>query len=243
MAGLLVVLPVITPTYADTCVESMMMPGSSSGFGRDDVLIVDNSREGWAAERYGLRTHRDPEGHNLGVARSWNVGVAEVLERNLDYLVVCSTAMRFGPELHCTWRWQLEAHWGAVAIEAEGHSWHAIAFHRRVFEAVGAYDGNFYPAYEEAVDHGYRMRLVGMEGGWPRVWFNAMSQGHALHNQVVACPNPPLAKYYADKWAGSKGQEQNVQPWGDKPLDYWPDTPIPDLAREYGLGEYGVGWW
>lgn len=242
-AGFLVVLPIITDTYADKCVETMMMPGSSSGFTRDDILIIDNSRDGFCAERYGLPTYRDPDGHNLGVARAWNVGARAVIDRGLDYLVILSASMQFGPNLHTTWVEQMERFWGHPAIECDGHSWHLICFNRGVFETIGLFDERFFPAYFEGIDFSRRMKHAGMEGAWPRCWVNALSQAVAGHGQVVSTPAQPLLDYYERKWGGPKGEERWDVPFGDKPIDYWEPAAIPDLAREYELGEYGKDWW
>ena len=237
MSGLLVVLPVLTHTYADICVDTMLMPDSASGFRPDEILVVDNTREG-TASKYGLRTHRDPDGHNLGTSRSWNIGAREVLDRELDYLVIMSASMRFGPEYQTTWRRQMEAFWGHNVLEATGHSWHLIAFHRRVFERVGLFDENFH-AYQEAIDFGYRMRMLGLEVGFVHLWVNALSQGVGLHAPLVSCPAEPLLRYYELKWSGCKGEERWVQPFGSKPIDYWEPVTIPELAHRYGW----TNWW
>lgn len=239
----LALVPVLSPTYADQTVPSMMAPGSSSGFTADRVMLVDNSRDGFVAEAYGLATYRDPDGHNLGVARAWNVGAQYVLDHNLDYLVIVSSVLLWGPALHTTWVEQMERHWGEVAIECDGHSWHLIALHRRCFEEVGLFDPAFYPAYVESIDWCRRLRMVGLEGGWPRCWVNAMSLGHGLHIPEVECPWPPLGAYYRAKWNGDKGGELWTRPWGNRPLDYYEEEEIPVLAARYKLGEYGVGWW
>lgn len=248
--GLLVVLPVVQRGPAEVCIESVLRPGSSAGFRPEDLLIIDNSQDGWAkanAEQgqYGaVRVYRDPDGHNLGTARSWNVGAREVIDRGLDYLVIMSAAMQFGPELHCTWVWQMETFWGSHVIEADGHSWHLIAFHRSVLNEVGLFDENFYPAYFEGIDYGYRMRLLGLEGGFRRVWVNALSQGSALtvgQSGGPSCPAGPLLEYYAAKWGGPKGEEAFTVPHGDPnfTLDYWVQESIPELADRYGLEV----WW
>ena len=239
MSELLVVLPIITTTYADLCVETLLMPHSSAGFDPEDILVIDNSRAGFASPAYGLNTYRDPDGHNLGVARSWNVGAQRVLDEGFDYLVIMSASMQFGVDLHCTFRSQMETHWGAIVIEATGHSWHMIAIHRRAFAAVGLFDSNFYPAYFEQIDFSRRLQMVGLEVGFVHVWFNALSQGSALHNEVVHTPADPLLAYYRKKWGGDKGDERLVQPFGNKPLDYFETVPIPELAERYGL----TTWW
>jgi len=223
----------------DLCIQSLLRKNSSAGISPENILIVDNSRDGWAEKRYNLTTYRDPYGHNLGVARSWNVAAKEVLYRKLDYLLIMSVSMVFGPMLHTTWVEQMQNNWGENVIEATGHSWHLIAIHRRVFETIGLFDENFYPAYFEADDFSYRMRQVGMQGGWSQGWVNAMSQGVAMHIRDVSCPHKPLIDYYWRKWGGEKGAERWTKPFGDKPLDYWPERTIEEIAHAYSLGR----WW
>jgi hypothetical protein len=235
--SLLVVLPILTHEYADICVDSILMPNSAAGLLPEEILVVDNTREG-TADKYGLRTHRDPDGHNLGTARAWNIGAREVMERGLDYLVICSASMRFGPLMHTAFSWQLREFWGAKVIQAEGHAWHLIALHRTCFERVGLFDTNFH-CYFEAEEWCLRLRLVGWEHGFVPVWLNAMSQGVALHAPSVSCPAEPLLAYRRDKWGGDKGFESFVLPWGNKPMDYFEDVPIPVLAERYGWET----WW
>ena len=154
-----------------------------------------------------------------------------------------SSVMLFGPELHTTWRRQMETFWGHNVIEADGHSWHLIALHRRLFETIGRFDPAYYPYAFEQTDWCYRLRMACLEVGFVHVWVNALSMGHALHVDVVSCLADPLLAHYRDKFGGDKGEERWVQPWGSKPLDYVVEEPIPVLAERYGLGEYGVGWW
>lgn len=237
--SLLVVIPVLDNEMARPCIESILMEKSSAGFEPDELLIIDNTKEGFD-NPYGLRIHRNAEApFNNGTARSWNIGAQEVLDRGLDYLVICSAVMQFGPELHCTFRWQMEQFWDDDVIEAEGHSWHLIAIHRRIFEEIGLFDPNYYPAYFEAVDFAYRMRMVGKEGGWIPVWVNALSRGSAMHVNMLDCPADPLLKVYAHKWGGAKGFEKFDKPYGLHDLDYYEDTTIPELIERYGLKR----WW
>lgn len=246
MSGeLLVVVPVIGVKTAEVCLSSVLRSDSSLGIPREQVLLIDNSKEGWVPDLLkviggeGLRQHRDPDDHNLGVARSWNVGAQTVLDEGQEYLVILSTSVEFGPALHTTWREQMDRFWGENVIECDGHSWHLIAFHRRVFERIGLFDGNFYPGYVEALDFSLRMRHVGWEGGWRRAWVNAVSRTIAGHLSQVSCPWRPLGEYYARKWGGEKGSETFTLPFGTQPLDWWDDIPIPELAAKYGLEV----WW
>lgn len=250
MSTFLAVVPVVWPSGDCAGLASMLEPGSSLGLQPSEILVVDNTRAGevptWDVPGE-LRYHRDPDGHNLGVARSWNVGARLVLEERIDWLVIVSASMRFGPAVHTTFREQVERHDDAQIVECEGNSWHLIAIARSTLEQVGLFDENFYPAYEESIDWGYRQRLLGLEQrGWPRVWCNAMSAGYAQHVDrdrwdAPSCPSAPLLAYYAQKWGGPKGEERFDAPWGDrsKPLDWWPQRTIPELAELYGLDV----WW
>ena len=228
-----VVIPVIDKTNGIVCAESIVMRDSSAGFTKEDIVIVDNTKDGLGDYFYGFEIHRDKDGHNMGVPRAWNIGARQVVDQGLDYLVILSSSMEFGIKLHTTWVEQMERFDGANCIECDGHSWHLIAFHRRAFELVGYFDENFYPGYFEAIDFGYRLRMLNMEGGWPRCWVNAMSRFVGRHTDLVLAP--PLLRYYKEKWGGDKGEETYVLPFGDKPLGYFEDRSIPELAKKYEL--------
>lgn len=236
---LLAVLPVVTHEYATPCINSILRPQSAAGLLPEEILIVDNTREGSCD--YGLRTYRDPDGHNIGVARAWNVGAREVLERGLDYLVIMSASLLFGPQLHTAWTWQMCEFWGAKVIECEGMSWKLIALHRSCFEKIGLFDSNFWPGYQESIDWCRRLHIVGWEQGFIRAWCNVMAQTVGYHSNMVR--SAPLMEYYREKWGGPKGYETFVLPFGNKPLDYFEDVPIPELARRCELDKYGIRWW
>jgi hypothetical protein len=216
----------------------MLDPVSSFGIPREDILIVDNSLEGFAG-KYGVRVHRAEGIHNIGVARAWNVGAREVLEKNLDYLVIVSTSMYFGPVMYHTFMTHLQTFKDQNVIEATGHGWHLIALHRRLFEAVGLFDENFYPAYFEDVEWSHRLRIKNLQGGFNHVWINAITRGVGLHARAVTCLPQPLMDYYAEKWGGGKENETFNLPFGDKPIGYFPDYSIPELISKYGL----TTWW
>lgn len=235
---MLVVIPIVNEEVARPLLESLLVSGNSSGIVKQDVLIVDNTRKG-LSDNLGFNVYRDPDGHNIGVARAWNIGARQVVEEGREYFVALSSSMLFGPKKETTWVDQMWTFWGADVIESEGHSWHLIAFNRKVFEIVGYFDENFWPGYFEAIDFGYRMRLKGMEGGWTRVWVNALSRGVALSLNDVKFSATPLLDYYADKWGGEKGKEKWLLPWQDKPIDYFPQISIPILAKLYGVED----WW
>jgi hypothetical protein len=237
------VVPVIDAHFAQPCLDSMADPDSSWGLPIEHTLVVDNTHAGLVSRGWSGPIYRDPDGHNLGVPRAWNLGVDFMRYLNADTLTLVSSSMLFGPLLHCTWEWQINAHPNVSVLEANGHSWHLITFHRRCFDLAGVFDGNFYPGYFEAIDFGHRLAKVGIPAteqpnGWEVAWCNAMSRAVARHSDLVLAP--PLLDYYRAKWGGDKGEETFETPFGlDVGLDYWVDTPIPELAARYGL----TNWW
>lgn len=239
VTGLRAVLPVVDADLAEACVASILAPDSACGLNPEQITVVDNTRHGLDG-RWPLPTWRDPDGHNLGVARSWNVAAEQVLaDPGCDYLVIMSASLLFGPELHTTWAAQMDTWWGAKVIEADGLSWHLIALHRTCLERVGLFDPAFYPAYFEQTDWCYRLKVIGWEQGFARVWVNALCQGAARHTAVVSCPARPLLDHYEAKWGGPKGSERFVLPYGSLPLDHIETEPVETLADRYGLEV----WW
>lgn len=254
MTTFLAVIPAVWTETFFPFLSSALRPDSSLGLRPDEMLVVDNTRRGdLAALDYdwkyaGVRVYRDLANHNLGVAESWNIGAREVLAHGHDWLVIISTSMLFGPELHTTFRREVEAHPDAQIVECLGNSWHLIAIARSTLETVGLFDPWFHPGYEEAIDWGYRQKVLGLEAlGWPRVWCNAMSIGHAVHIDRNRWDAPSvrgdlLVQRYVEKWGGPKGQERWVHPYNDpsKPLDWW-ETPFDpaEAARRYELEV----WW
>jgi hypothetical protein len=237
----LVVIPVADVELGERCLLSATMDNSASGIDPKDILVVDNTRLGNALSflpsSLGVQYYRDPDNHNIGVPRAWNIGARKVVEEQLDYLVIMSQSMLFGPIKETTWIKQMETFMGENVIESDGHSWHLIALHRRLFEKVGYFDENFYPGYFEQIDWCYRLELNNLQGAWARVWVNALSQTVGHHSDLVLAP--PLLDYYREKWGGDKGEEKFELPFGDKPIGYFPDNSIPDLAEKYKLKE----WW
>lgn len=236
-----VLLPILDETIGLSCIKSMQIKNNSSGFDLENITIVDNTRNG--LQNTHLKTYRDPDNHNIGVSGAWNVGARDVVENKKDYMIILSASMLFGPELHITFIEQMNRHPEAMIVESEGHSWHLIAIHRKVFETIGYFDENFYPGYFEQIDFCRRMDLANFDNKgskeWANVWVNALSTGVGQHIQFLSLPADPLLAYYREKWGGNKGEEKYDKPFGDKPLDYFPDFTIEELVKKYGLDK----WW
>jgi hypothetical protein len=235
--SVLLVIPVVSRESAEKCIESILSDNNACGVNKKDILIIDNTKEGLGEDYHGLRVYRDLKNHNIGVARAWNIGAREVVEKNIDYLIVMSSSMLFGVMKETTLLRQIATYKGFEIIEAEGHSWHLIAFKRDLFLEIGYFDENFYPAYFEDIDFAFRLRLLNQKRRWATFWVNAISQSTAKHSHL--CSAEPLLKYYKAKWGGDKGAETYNLPFNNKPIEYFKQNNIELLASRYELTE----WW
>src|SRR5678816_1283516 len=64
-------MPFIHRPYMEECMNTIKLP-------RENMLLVDNTTT------------------NIGVAASWNRGIERMRERNCDWLILLSAAIRFG---------------------------------------------------------------------------------------------------------------------------------------------------
>lgn len=201
------------------------------------LLIVDNSPDSHT-KTMGLPDGAQVEYYpqNLGVAASWNRG----LKQGARWTMICSASMRFG-----------EGGLGRVIDLASAAAderglllynnysdgprtlgWHIIVIGHATVTAVGYFDENFYPAYWEDNDYGYRMHLAGMAFPGviplPSITVPDLAPvGHyvALSSGAVKGLNmSDNEAYYEKKWGGPSAQEKWVHPFNDptKGIDWWP---------------------
>lgn len=232
-----VALPILDPTRARACVESM-----SAAFAAH-VSIVDNTAEqvtrtSPAFRRYWLRAWAPEPPQNVGVAYAWNLVAREVVAEKLDWLVLASEAITFG------------APGGEDLIDAlcdadpaDGYvgtlfGWKLIALSRPLLEDVGRFDEKFWPAYYEDTDYLYRMGLAGWpsprengrSGGYVEVDATCVGDAHCVKAGLASPDFGRLRRYYRAKWGGDQGSETYRLPFDGRqswsaPSTYREETP------------------
>lgn len=228
------VLPSIFLPYTQTCVASM-----GRRFNRY-LLVVDNTVR------------------NRGVSAAWNDGVRAMRDRDADWLVIVSAAVRFGKPGGDDFLAHLDdADPDAWAVEAgecprwpgNGFGWHLIGFRSSTFDRVGTFDENFF-AYWEDCDFGHRIRTAhpqwrpGPDPLWPKVPVDADLASYAHGVKLADAQTHPerLRKQYISKWGGPPAHEVWWRPFNDETKDvrWWPRPPDPRsiLANP----QPGVGW-
>lgn len=171
---------------------------------------------------------------NLGAAGSRNLGARLVLQQGADWHIEVSPATRFGPTGGVDFLNQLEQHPDAWVVQCSAPvNWHVIAWHRRLYEAVGLWDENFWPIYGEDGDMSRRIHLATAEqpGTWACVDIDAwmIGYGHSVRLGGVKPDHEMLWRYYRAKWGGSHGAEHYTLPFNNprNGLDYWPQADEP----------------
>lgn len=237
----LVLVPTMSEEVLDNCI------GTINPNYYKNLYIVDNTPKGFA-QKYGIAYEHHPE--NLGIARSWNIGVKKVLDENLDYLVLMSATMVFEKGMNDLIA-QMEANANQFGLETQ-YAWHLICLRSETFRRVGLFDENFYPAYYEDSDFIRRMELVGIHNPMskrqrlPRCEISAGTQGdaHALKKGGLNVNMGAMTQYFVDKWGHDNSFEsQQMRDWlfthpFNNPkydIDYWPKQTIEELKEKYEL--------
>ena len=241
--GPLLVLPVIDWRFGLACLSTI----SKDMRGR--LLIVDNALHSHRRAVTLSRFYERPE-WNLGIARTFNRGVALAQEHGYDSVVWVSCTMRFtdgGASILDL----AHAARGGVALTHRFH-WHCVAVSMEAIERVGVMDENYYPAHVEDTDWRRRWNLAGGETRFlpdEAIKAECEKDGHGYDALKAESHGEPflnldaLNAYYESKWSGpyhpqeKGGQEQFDRPFGkDVGLDWWPEAPaIPELAARYGI--------
>lgn len=238
-----VCLPYVYQPYYDACRATMRFPG-------ENVLAIDNTV------------------NNVGIMKAHNMGVAEMRERQADWLIIMSAAIRFGKNGGLDFLDILDDHQtyhvihGASANVQGGmqsnpnggggvnkvFGWHFVAFNRKVFDRIGVWDENFTPYGLDDIDMSLRIRKgFGEETLWDTypcdVFDTTMS--HSINLANVKSSYPPRDNYFFRKW-GRRGDEWQdngfATPFNDPEagLDYWPQPEDPRSIHQVEFKT--MGW-
>jgi hypothetical protein len=199
----------------------------------DHVLLIDNSgkRECKEFEHLGLEVSYQEE--NIGVPRAWNVG----LRRGHEWTFVVSSSMYF-PKGFKPIAQKLNGYEGLMFRTT--HVWHCNAINKKLVDAIGYFDQNFYPGYFEDCDWDHRCGIYGIDeyGNIP-IDATCQTDGGATKDGCQVNIDG-VHDYFKEKWGG----ERTRQGWGEYrypfndpnlPLSYWKDNSIKTLKESYNL--------
>lgn len=169
---------------------------------------------------------------NKGVAASWNLGMKIAMAHSIGNVLVVNDDIVFEPG--CVYK-MMNALYGRIFTSAlntrdftpakseqydSEPDFACFMVHPAQFvKRVGWFDENFYPAYFEDNDMGYRMQLGGILDESRRLDAPMFHHGSVTQNwegkQVVNGPQFEKNRlYYRTKWGGVPGEETYKTPHG-----------------------------
>lgn len=222
------VVPYTYQLYLDEFLATCKIP-------RENMLLIDNTTK----EK------------NIGCMASHNKGVEFMYQRDADYLIIISPAIRFGKEGGLDFIKVIEEHNDHHVIHAasanvaggkqsssenggvnEVFGWHLTAFRHDVFTKIGLWDNNFAPYGFDDIDLSIRIRKGIPDVKWDTypcdVHDTRMSHSLNLVPDVVGeASSTPRIAYFERKWGRHPGEWQKEaydHPFNDPDNDlaYWP---------------------
>lgn len=232
-----VVLAVGIPTInrADLlaeCLEDL----TKQGF---DVLVVDNGNQGISHPNIVVNEQ------NKGVAGSWNQLIRTLRANNpaLTHVVLLNDDIVWGKSVDQVK--SILAEHGTNTLVTSDFFWSVICIPLELYDSVGEFDENFFPAYFEDNDYAYRVKLTNGEFKHvstaelnPVVMRNSMTidKDQSLNKNFEA-----NAQYFFRKWGGEPTKERYLHPFNinqtailmqKEQIKGLSDCPVPILQDE-----------
>lgn len=237
----LIVLPVVHEETTDACISSIAPKY------RNNLLVVDNSVSGFAHKYELEQTYTQKQ--NIGVSRSWNLGVKTLLRENHDFLIILSASLVFTDGMESLMEALRRNYDQNGMMTQEG--WHCIAIHRRVFDLIGNFDTNFYPGYFEDSDFIRRMELAKIHEPTGKITFpgheiqaKPAEVAHSMKRAKIQVNMQACADYFIKKWGDypryTSQEDRDAlykHPFNNPEFDlkYYEEHTIEELKLAYNL--------
>jgi len=161
--------------------------------------------------------------NNLGVANGWNHFIKEAARDGFDAVVVANDDIILYPGVLDRFVEQMREHDFVCFSGQNAFSFYGM--HTRLFEKVGEFDENFWPAYFEDNDYHYRMKLMGLPTAYvedPSYFHRVSATLTAFDFQRKMMHHHNFRKnteYFVKKWGGMPHEETYTIPFGYQDAD------------------------
>lgn len=177
----------------------------------DRILIMDNSAGGQLNHRLfedqPVWIHTPP--YNWGCAKSWNW----FMQQNDDIIVICNDDVTFNENtLYSMVNAYFEKPDTFIAPCSGTNIFSCFLLPKSVYNLVGDFDEQFWPAYFEDNDYSYRARQAGVEfcftgAGYGHVGSATLASYSSAERQAHTQQFAANQQRYIDKHGGMPGQE------------------------------------
>lgn len=192
------------------------------------VVMIDNggqtTRGGFVNPDHTVPVELDYPGTNLGVARSWNRLIARHLKRPEDRLLICGDDVTFHADTIASLEQTMEQTGADFVFPDPSRStmhqmFSCFMVRKELFDKVGRFDENFYPAYFEDNDFHRRMKLAGaVEAiapcGYDHVNSGTLKRFTPAQTEQHHANFRRARSYYVSKWGGLPTHETFSTPFG-----------------------------
>lgn len=127
-------------------------------FAKTDIHIVDNGKQGLNILEKNEHIYVHTQNENIGVAASWNKLCKLIFEKK-DWALLINDDVYLG---YGNSRVNMCAEMTEVGIVQSELNWSVLLINKQLYEHIGEFDEEFFPAYYEDSDYMYRLKLKGL---------------------------------------------------------------------------------
>ena len=175
-----------------------------------NIFIIDNGSQGLVSHD---KIEVETPSLNLGVAASWNRIMEKSIACGHTHTMILNDDIELCRDTQ-TFQNLINEECPEAFIKFEG-TWCSFILPNKMFEAVGPFDTNFYPAYFEDNDYSRRIQLKGFE-----IVEREEMRPTLCRNSMTIARDPALnhnfeknRHYYIYKWGGEPNKELYETPF------------------------------
>jgi len=141
--------------------KDLLLPSLESykkDFPNIEIHVIDNGKQNLKSDK-NVIVHTEDE--NLGVAKSWNK-ICDIGFKSVNHVLLVNDDVFLGYGEKEVNRIISSMQ---IGISQSMHLWSVVLIRKDIFDEIGRFDEQFYPAYLEDSDYIYRLNLVGKRQG------------------------------------------------------------------------------
>jgi len=123
-----------------------------------DIHIIDNGNQNLSYLEKNVQIYVHKQIENIGVAASWNK-ICKLIFAKQDWALIINDDVYLGYENS---RVNMCIEMSEVGLVQSELNWSVILINKDLYEYIGEFDEDFYPAYFEDSDYMYRLKLNGL---------------------------------------------------------------------------------
>jgi glycosyltransferase involved in cell wall biosynthesis len=182
-------------------------------FPNTDIHVIDNGNQTFESyQNTNISIWKQQQ--NLGVAASWNK-LCEIIFRTHDWALLVNDDVYLGYDTETV---NSAINTCEVGIMQSYYNWSVLLISKELFEKVGKFDANFFPAYYEDSDYMYRLRLLGLQHEVNHILDPIdfkQSQTYEKDPDLVNMAMKENSYRYQRKWGGVPLLEQFTIPYNN----------------------------